>query len=86
LEQAGLTCNKNAVPFDSEKPTVTSGVRISSAVGTTRGFGPGEFADIGAWIADVLDELAAVDSLEVCRATREKVAGLCAKYPIYASF
>lgn len=86
LEQAGLTCNKNAVPFDTEKPTVTSGLRISSAVGTTRGFGPGEFADIGAWIADVLDELAAGDSLEVCRATREKVAGLCAKFPIYTGF
>jgi glycine hydroxymethyltransferase len=86
LEQAGLTCNKNAVPFDSEKPTVTSGLRISSAVGTTRGFGPAEFADIGAWIADVLDELAAVDSLEACRATREKAAGLCAKFPIYTSF
>ncbi|GMQ75858.1 MAG: serine hydroxymethyltransferase [Gammaproteobacteria bacterium] len=84
LEQAGLTCNKNAVPFDSEKPTVTSGLRVSSAVGTTRGFGPAEFAGIGHWMADVLDELALGNGLDVCRATRQKVGSLCAQFPIYA--
>jgi glycine hydroxymethyltransferase len=84
LEQAGLTCNKNAVPFESRKPTVTSGLRVSSAVGTTRGFGPAEFASIGHWMADVLDELAVGDALDVCRATRQKVGSLCAQFPIYA--
>ena len=83
LEQAGLTCNKNAVPFDDEKPTVTSGLRISSAVGTTRGFGQAAFADIGRWIAEVLDELVAGDAIDICRATRQKVASLCAEFPIY---
>jgi glycine hydroxymethyltransferase len=83
LEQAGLTCNKNAVPFDNEKPTVTSGLRISSAVGTTRGFDRAAFADIGRWIAQVLDELVAGDGAQVCRATRQKVSSLCAEFPIY---
>jgi glycine hydroxymethyltransferase len=85
LEKAGLTCNKNAIPFDSEKPTVTSGLRISSAVGTTRGFGPAQFARIGQWIADVLEELATGDCQDVCRATQRKVRALCAEFPIYAN-
>jgi glycine hydroxymethyltransferase len=83
LEQAGLTCNKNVVPFDDQKPTVTSGLRISSAVGTTRGFDQAAFAHIGEWIARVLDELAAGDAVQVCQATRQKVSGLCAEFPIY---
>jgi glycine hydroxymethyltransferase len=83
LEQAGLTCNKNAVPFDTEKPGVTSGLRLSSAVGTTRGFGVGEFALIGQWIADVIDELAGGNSIDVCRAVGEKTGALCAEFPIY---
>ena len=86
LEQAGLTCNKNAVPFDTEKPTVTSGLRLSSAVGTTRGFGCEEFTLVGHWIADVLDELVAGDdSLRVCRATRKRVAELSKAFPIYSN-
>jgi glycine hydroxymethyltransferase len=85
LEQAGLTCNKNAVPFDTEKPGVTSGLRVSSAVGTTRGFGVSEFALIGQWIADVLDELAAGDCMDVCRVTRQKAGALCVNFPIYPS-
>jgi len=83
LEQAGLTCNKNAVPFDDEKPSVTSGLRLSSAVGTTRGFGAAEFARIGQWMTGVLEELADGDTLDVCEATRGKVAELCGAYPIY---
>ena len=83
LEQAGLTCNKNAVPFDDQKPTVTSGLRISSAVGTTRGFDRAAFVQIGRWIAQVLDELVAGDAVQVCRATRQKVSSLCAEFPIY---
>ena len=83
LEQAGLTCNKNAVPFDDQKPTVTSGLRISSAVGTTRGFDRAAFVQIGRWIVQVLDELVAGDAVQVCRATRQKVSSLCAEFPIY---
>jgi len=83
LEQAGLTCNKNAVPFDNEKPTVTSGLRISSTVGTTRGFGQAAFADIGRWIAEVLEELAVGGAIDVCRTSRQKVASLCTEFPIY---
>jgi glycine hydroxymethyltransferase len=84
LEEAGLTCNKNVIPFDAEKPTITSGLRVSSAVGTTRGFGPAEFTRIGRWIADVLEELASGERRDVCRATRRKVDSLCAEFPIYA--
>ena len=83
LEQAGLTCNKNAVPFDTQTSAVTSGLRLSSAVGTTRGFGTQQFTLIGEWLADVLDELAAGDSMDVCHATREKAGALCADFPIY---
>jgi len=83
LEQAGLTCNKNAVPFDDQKPTVTSGLRISSAVGTTRGFDRAAFVQIGRWIAQVLEELVVGDAVQVCRTTRQKVSSLCAEFPIY---
>lgn len=83
LEAAGLTCNKNAIPFDEEKPTVTSGLRLSSAVGTTRGFRGTEFDCIGHWIADVLQELEAGEKMDVCRETRRKVAELCARFPVY---
>jgi glycine hydroxymethyltransferase len=85
LERAGITCNKNGVPFDPEKPTVTSGVRLGTPAGTTRGFGVAEFQAVGHLVADVLDGLAqngedngAVEA-EVCG----KVEALCAKYPIY---
>ena len=57
LERAGITCNKNGVPFDPEKPTVTSGIRLGTPAGTTRGFGVREFQDIGHLISDVLDGL-----------------------------
>ncbi len=58
LDRAGITCNKNGVPFDPEKPTVTSGIRLGSAAATTRGFGAEEFREVGAAIASVLDGLA----------------------------
>ncbi len=87
LEAAGLTCNKNAVPFDPEKPAVTSGLRLSSAAGTTRGFGVSEFRLIGRLIAEVLDELAAdpgAPGAAVAEAARTRVAELCRRFPIYA--
>ncbi|MDJ0942858.1 MAG: serine hydroxymethyltransferase [Kiloniellales bacterium] len=85
LDRAGITCNKNGIPFDPEKPTVTSGVRLGTPAGTTRGFGPAEFRYVGALIGRVLDGLAAnPDNNEpVERAVRAEVLALCRRFPIY---
>ncbi len=85
LERAGITCNKNGVPFDPEKPTVTSGVRLGTPAGTTRGFGLDEFRQVGEMIVEVLDGLAANrdDNSAVEAAVRERVEMLCARFPIY---
>jgi glycine hydroxymethyltransferase len=85
LERAGITCNKNGIPFDPEKPTVTSGVRLGSPAGTTRGFGQVEFRQIGDLIAEVLDGLAAngESNAAVESAVRHKVEALCAAFPVY---
>jgi glycine hydroxymethyltransferase len=85
LERAGITCNKNGIPFDPEKPTVTSGIRLGSPAATTRGFGQAEFRQVGALIAEVLDGLAAKgeDNNAVEAAVRRKVGALCARFPVY---
>src|ERR1700720_2611305 len=86
LERAGITCNKNGIPFDPEKPMVTSGVRLGTPAGTTRGFGVGEFQEIGELIVEVLDALShkGVDAdPSVEAAVREKVKQLVARFPIY---
>ena len=87
LERAGITCNKNGIPFDPEKPTVTSGVRLGSPAATTRGFGIAEFRDVGNLIGDVLDGLAAnpADNSVVETKVRGKVTELCRRFPIYKS-
>jgi glycine hydroxymethyltransferase len=86
LGRAHITCNKNGIPFDPEKPTVTSGIRLGTPAGTTRGFGIAEFRQIGELIAEVLDVLsqkgADADSL-VEAAVRAKVKNLVARFPIY---
>src|ERR1700752_3160890 len=84
LERAGITCNKNGIPFDPEKPTVTSGIRLGTPAGTTRGFGVSEFREIGHMISDVLDGLAAGDSAAAERAAAQRVGDLCRRFPIYA--
>ena len=85
LERAYITCNKNGVPFDPEKPTVTSGLRVGSPAGTTRGFGEAEFTQIGQMMVRVLDAL--VDSpegnAEVEAEVSEEVKALTARFPIY---
>ena len=84
LERAGLTCNKNAIPFDPEKPFVTSGIRLGTPAGTTRGFGVAEFKQIGELIGDVLDGLATGgDNSAIEQKVKGSVKELCAKFPIY---
>ncbi|WP_169544864.1 serine hydroxymethyltransferase [Sneathiella aquimaris] len=87
LENANMTCNKNGIPFDPEKPTVTSGVRLGSPAATTRGFGVEEFAKVGDLIAEVLDGLVAnpEDNSAVEAKVRAEVKQLCDNYPLYSS-
>jgi glycine hydroxymethyltransferase len=86
LERAGITCNKNGIPNDPQPPVKTSGIRVGSPAGTTRGFGPAEFREIGHMVADVLDGLRAEGEggdPAVEAAVRERVHALCARFPIY---
>jgi glycine hydroxymethyltransferase len=86
LERAGITCNKNGIPFDPEKPTVTSGIRLGTPAATTRGFGAAEFRDVGAFIVEILDAMArgAGDGAEAEKRVGRKVRELCGRFPIYA--
>jgi glycine hydroxymethyltransferase len=85
LERAAMTCNKNGIPFDPEKPTVTSGVRLGTPAGTTRGFGTAEWAEIGHLIGDVLDGLSAnpTDNSRAELHAKQRVAALCDRFPVY---
>lgn len=86
LERAGMTCNKNAVPYDPEKPTITSGVRLGTPAATTRGFGGAEWKQVGEMAIEVLDGLAAngpEGNVAVETAVRKKVRALCERFPIY---
>lgn len=84
LEAAGVTCNKNGVPFDPEKPTVTSGIRVGSPACTTRGFGAAEFRDVGHMMAEVLDTLASGGDSAACeKSVGARVKALTARFPIY---
>ena len=85
LEAAGITCNKNGVPFDPEKPMVTSGVRLGTPAGTTRGFGLTEFEQVGHIIGDVLDGLASnkSDNSVAEKQARAQILELCQRFPIY---
>jgi glycine hydroxymethyltransferase len=88
LGRAYLTCNKNGIPFDPEKPSITSGIRLGSPAGTTRGFGPAEFRRVAELIADVLDGLSVhpEDNSVAERAAREQVLQLTRRFPIYSDF
>jgi glycine hydroxymethyltransferase len=85
LDRAGITCNKNGVPFDPAKPMITSGIRLGTPAATSRGFGPGEFRQTGQLITRVLDGLAADpdDNSAVEAEVRRDVTALCRRFPIY---
>ncbi len=87
LESAGITCNKNGIPFDPEKPTITSGIRLGTPAATTRGFGSEEFKAVGNLIVEVLNGLAVRngDNSEVEQKVRKKVYELCHHFPIYTN-
>ncbi len=87
LENAGITCNKNGVPFDPESPFVTSGIRLGTPAGTSRGFGKDEFRIVGNLIGDVLDGLSlnSEDNSKVEKEVKSKVKALCEKFPIYST-
>jgi glycine hydroxymethyltransferase len=87
LERAHITCNKNGVPFDPEKPMVTSGIRLGAPAGTTRGFGVSEFQQVGRMIAEVLDGLAAngpEGNAAVEKKVKAQAMDLCKRFPIYS--
>ncbi len=85
LDRAGITCNKNAVPFDTEKAVITSGVRLGSPAGTTRGFGTAEFREIGKLIVEVVDAVAKNEAgdAQVEQSVARRVGELCRRFPIY---
>ena len=87
LDRASITCNKNAIPYDPEKPFVTSGIRLGTPAGTTRGFGVAEFQEIGRLIVEVIDSVSGKNSEEgdsaVEAAVARKVMALCERFPIY---
>ncbi|MDA0819145.1 MAG: serine hydroxymethyltransferase [Proteobacteria bacterium] len=86
LDRAWLTCNKNGIPYDTRSPFVTSGIRLGTPAGTTRGFGPAEFRRVGKLIAEVVEGLAKNDpegDAQVEEAVRGRVADLCAAFPVY---
>jgi glycine hydroxymethyltransferase len=86
LERAHITANKNAIPFDPEKPAITSGIRLGTPAATTRGFGPAEFREVGLMINEVLEGLARSNdgtNTAVEQAVGTRVQALCARFPIY---
>jgi glycine hydroxymethyltransferase len=83
LERAFITCNKNGIPFDPAPPAITSGIRVGSPAGTTRGFGEFEFTQIGKWIGEIVDALAAQDNGGVEARVREEVKAMTRRFPIY---
>ena len=83
LETAHITCNKNAIPYDPQPPKITSGIRVGTPAGTTRGFKEKEFERIAGWICDVIDAMAAGNAESKVAEVKTKVLELCAAFPIY---
>ena len=85
LEDTGIACNKNAIPYDPKPPKITSGLRFGTAAATSRGFNTKDFNTVGNMIADILDSLLleVSEREEICTTTSKKVIDLCSNYPIY---
>lgn len=83
LERAYITCNKNGVPFDPQKPAITSGIRVGAPAGTTRGFGTAEFRQVGLWIGEIVDAVASGANADVEERIRAEVKALTTRFPIY---
>ncbi|MCZ8369568.1 MAG: serine hydroxymethyltransferase [Porphyrobacter sp.] len=86
LDRAWLTCNKNGIPFDTRSPFVTSGIRLGTPAGTTRGFGPEEFRTVGKLIAEVIEGLSKngpEGDAQIEESVRQRVSALCAAFPVY---
>ena len=85
LEDVGIACNKNAIPYDPNPPKITSGLRFGTAAATSRGFNENDFKLVGEMISDMLDSLLLNDqeSIKVAKETKNKVLDMCKKYPIY---
>lgn len=86
LERVGLTCNKNGIPFDPEKPAITSGIRLGSSAGTTRGFGEAEFREVGSLILATLRALAHGSFAAIESDIYQRVRNICKAFPIYPHF
>jgi glycine hydroxymethyltransferase len=85
LGKANITCNKNGIPFDTQKMTITSGIRLGSQAATTRGFGLGEFKKVGNLITKIIEELSKnpEDNSKIEIEVKKEVIELCSKFPIY---
>ena len=83
LGEVNIVCNKNGIPFDSEKPTITSGIRLGSPAATTRGFEEKQFRQVGSWILQILDNVNSPQSSQVILKVKKDVINLCSEFPIY---
>ena len=85
LEEIGIACNKNSIPYDPKPPKITSGIRFGTAAATSRGFDNDDFRDVGNIISDIIDSLLLDESkkLKISNTAKDKVLSICNKYPIY---
>ena len=83
LGEGNIVCNKNGIPFDSEKPTITSGIRLGTPAATTRGFKEAQFKQVGSWILEILDNVDSKHSPQVISKVKKEVLNLCSEFPIY---
>ena len=83
LGEGNIVCNKNGIPFDTEKPTITSGIRLGTPAATTRGFKEKQFKQVGSWILQILDNVNSEESVQVISKVRKEVLDLCGEFPIY---
>jgi glycine hydroxymethyltransferase len=83
LGEGNIVCNKNGIPFDSEKPTITSGIRLGTPAATTRGFKETQFKQVGSWILRILDNVNSERSSQVISKVKKEVIELCSEFPIY---